>query len=226
MANHPKLAALLGTIVLSFSLVSESQASISMPLRNWTQTPTVTGNATWDFLSFTNLSPTTVPLVFNETITNGVETLVLTIGDSSHLLPPGVYDLKYSISLDGATFETATLNANLTGVFPAATVTKSFFTSPTFSPTAFVTLTSVNGKSASTGADNGLSTIFVDELVSVTGGEIISLGNSFTTTTSTVPEPASLLVWGILGGGLVATAALHGRRRAALPAHPGPMLVK
>jgi hypothetical protein len=212
MAKNLRLVLLVVPVVLTLAYVNEAAASITTSLRSWTLSPTVTGDATWNFISLTNMSPTTVPVTFNETTSNGTENFVLTLGDSSHLLAPGVYELKYSITLDpGAVFQTASLGVNLTGVFPAATVTKYLYVSPTAS-TPFATLSSVNGKSVSTGAVAGLSSLYVDEIVSVTGGAIASFANSFTPTVA-VPEPASLAVWVILGAG-IAIVCIKCRRMA------------
>ncbi len=211
MAAKLKLLSLLGALALSLSLVGETRASIHTSLSSWTQSPIVTGDATWNFVSFTNLSPTSVPLTFNETTSNGIDNLVLTIGDSTHLIRPGIYELKYSISVDpGEYLSSASLGVNLTGVFPAATVTKYLYTSPTYSPTPLTTLKSVNGQSVNTDTIAGLKCLYVDEVISVTGGSVVSLANSFES--SVVPEPASLVVWTILGGGLVAVALWRRRR--------------
>jgi hypothetical protein len=215
MARNLGLASFAGAIVLSLSLVGESRASISTYLASWTRSPEVTGNATWNFISFTNLSPTTIPVVFNETTTSGTDKFTLTIGDSTHLLSPGIYELKYSITLaPGQVFQNASLGATLAGVFPAATITKYLYTSPTFSPSAFSTLTSVNGKSVNTGAVDGLSSLYVDEIISVTGGGVGSISNSFTPET-VLPEPASFVVWSVLAGGIALASARRLRRRTA-----------
>jgi len=215
MAAKLKLLSVVGALALSLSLVGETRASIHTFLSSWTQFPIVTGDATWNFVSLTNLSPTTVPLMFNETTTNGIDNLVLTIGDSSHLLRPGIYELKYSISVDpGEYLSSASLGVNLTGLFPAATVTKYLYTSPTYSPVPLTTLKSINGQSVNTSAIAGLKCLYVDEVISVTGGSILSLANNFES--AVVPEPASLVVWTILGGGLAAVALCRDRRKAGL----------
>jgi hypothetical protein len=223
MAKNLKFASVFGGIVLSLSLVSPSRASINTVLSSWSQSPVVIGNATWTLVSFMNLSPTTVPVVFSETSLSGTDSYSMTLGDSSHVLTPGIYDLKYLISLSpGTSFQTASLSATLTGVFPAATVTKSFYTNSSFSPTALATLTSVNGKLTSTGAVGGLTSLYVDEIISVTGGAVASITDTFTTVTSknenhpqdVVPEPASIAVWTVLVGGVVAFGAGYRRHRA------------
>ena len=211
MARNLRFALVVSCFALGFSFVSDTRASIC--LSNWSVAPAVTGDATWAYIHYSGFSPTTVPVVFRETTSGGVDTVLLTLGGN---LTPRIYDLQYSISLSpGATFQTASLSVDLTGAFSAATVTKTLSTTP--AGNALATLVSVNGNLVSTAAVNGSTTLYVNENISLTEGEIVSITDTFSESESGVPEPASFVVWGALGAGFVAASLWRGRRSKTRP---------
>jgi hypothetical protein len=210
MARDIRLASLVGLITLCLAVASQSRASIvQTTLSNWSVAPVTIGNATWTYVSSVGLNPTTVPLTFTETTSGGLVDYSLTLGNASHELNPGIYDLSYSISLSpGTTFQNDTLDVDLTGFFQAATVTKSLSSSQP--PATLSPLTSVNGSSVSSAVVQGFPMLSVEDSVSLTEGCIVTITNNFGT--STVPAPTSLIVWGVLGGCFVAAGVRRSRR--------------
>ena len=209
MTRSIRLVSRVGLITLCLAFAGQSHASITTTLSKWSVSPITIGNATWTYVSSLRLSPTTVPLTFTETSSGGLDYYSLTLGDASHLLKPGTYDLRYSISLSpDTTFQNASLDVDLTGCFQAATVKKILGDSPLSA--ALATLKSVNGSLASTTVVQGLPKLYVEDSVSLDKGYLVSITNSFGT--STIPEPASLVVWGVLGGCLVAAGVWRNRR--------------
>jgi len=209
MARHRKLVSLVGSIAVCLAFAGQSRASINTTLSNWSVSPVTIGNATWTYVSSLSLNATTVPLTFTETTSGGLDYYGLTLGDASHLLKPGIYDLRYSISLrPGTTFQNDSLDVDLTGRSQVATVTKYLSNSPP--PSSFATLKSVNGSLVSSTAVQGLPRLYVEDYVSLQQGCIVSIINSFGT--SSVPEPASFIVWGVLGACFVAAGARRSRR--------------
>ncbi len=117
-------------------------------------------------------------------------------------------DLKYSVTINsGLIFNQAALDVNAAGISPAFSVTKNIYSDPNFS-TSIGSINHTDNNSPAPVSIYGYSTIYVDDSLSYSAGNLSSVVNTF----SQVPEPSTLALAGLGGIGLVVSAA---RRRRA-----------
>ena len=217
MIRGVKLVALVGLLACGLSLVGESRGSIytitdpltttyTLTVGSWASygaVTTGTGDGVqqqdklWTLVSSSaNLDTTTV--TFSMFTSGGEDYHILTINGP---LGPGTYDLDYSIQINeppATGFNNVSLGVTLNGTSPSATVTKDLYDAD---GGLLDTLTSVNGNSVSTSPTspvNGATFLMVDEEIVVSSGFVYGTTDTYTETL--VPEPATLIVWSLLGG--------------------------
>jgi hypothetical protein len=181
-----KLCLGIGAIFLALSHVGESRAAIT--LADWALNPQTTPPATWTYKS-SSLASTT-PVTFSQAAGSNI----LDVDFISAPLAAGTYTLNYNISLSPNTvFTGAEVSATLSGDPQSAVVTMT-------GQSLNLSTLGTNGGSNDTTSIAGLTSIDVAETIHVTQGEVVSIADSFNTASAGVPEPSSLLVWGLLLG--------------------------
>jgi hypothetical protein len=229
MARNVKLVAVVALLVLGLLFLGPAAASISTgPAPDYYLGTTISGWRTdvdvtqqdkdWHFLS-SNL-PSTMPVSFQKQVIDGQDNHILTIGDTQPDVPitTGTFTLDYTISIiagggPGVSFNSVSLADTASGTGVSTTITKTLYNQSGVEilPSPY-TLVSVNGASDSTTAVNGLTYLKVDEVFTVTHGEIEATTNTFVQ--NSIPEPISLGVWTLLGACGV-TIGWWRRKRAA-----------
>ena len=229
MTTKMRVGAFLVVLCGGLLLVGESRAAVltvpSSPpynttLADWAAVPTIQQEDkqyTWEQnpRAVPPPLPGTTPVQFSLVVIDGLDNHSLTLFDqnSGVTLGPGTYDLNYSIAVvpggNGSSFLSVSPGDTLVGTDAHATITKTLTDSL---GNTVATLVSTDGSTDSTTAVNGLTFLNVNELISVTSGAIFATTDTYVENAN-VPEPASLAIWGLIGGAGIALS--WWRRRAA-----------
>jgi hypothetical protein len=179
--------------------VGEARAALPATYADWTQ-PVIQQDKIWTLLtpSGGTALPGTTPLSF--VLTAGPPDLHSLRINGSALNTGITYDLRYSIAIDlglAPTFliSSAELQADVTG---AKTILKKIYKAATFAAGDLIA-TLTPGLTASFG---GLATIWVDELITIPSASTAgTITDTYTQFDARVPEPATAVVWSLLGVG-------------------------
>lgn len=192
----------LGAVALALLLASESRASIQdTSVGSWGDV--YLAPVTWANNGASQNLANATPVQLSGAA--GAGALELNIGLPG--LAPGFYALDYTITLDpGYHFVDAQVGATLAGANSSATVTET---------ATGLSLTSANGTTETTTSVAGLTSLKVIETITVSNGTVTDVADTFDIATNAVPEPASLLVWGVFGAGGIGVSLLRSRRRTA-----------
>jgi hypothetical protein len=222
MTKFVKLGVGLGALIVGLAFVGESRAAVytipnpsvayNTTVGAWATIPTIRQqDKDWTFV-YTDAPGTNAQFTLD--VLGGEDNHVLTLADagSGQILLPGVYNLEYTIAVNspGATFVSVSLGATFEGTGASASITKWLYTSTDH--TTFIDQLSVNDGDANdyTTLVAGLTFLDVVEQIVVTSGAVKGTTNTFV---EAVPEPATIVMWSMLGGvGLI--FAYRRRKRA------------
>jgi hypothetical protein len=178
---------------------SAAEASIVMPVLDWTRSPVQDQDKLYTLLTGTTL-PSDTELTFETYAFPGLD--LHTVNNSS--LGPGIYQLNYSVEItsSGRFFDTVSLDSDVPRTAPDVLVTKKVYGPQS---TLLTTLTSLAGvPSAIYTFPSGLTKIWINETFGVDQGDVPGkpgILNSATNdyTEVIIPEPAAIVVWTLLG---------------------------
>ena len=199
----------MSVMAISLSFACASRAAVSTTIAGWSLSGGETlSPITWTYNAGPSTLATSTPITFSQIpAAPGSPNDVLSLDFTSAPLAAGTYTLGYSVSLaPNNVFTAAQVSATLAGSNASSVVTET-------GPSINLSTQGTNGGSNNTFSVAGQTTVGVTETFTVTSGEIISVADTFDT--SVVPEPASFVVWGLLGFGGIGASLWYGRRRAA-----------
>jgi len=204
MTKYARIAVALVTLIASLAFVAQSQASIS--LSAWSGSPIqLPGtNTTWTLVS-TNLPDVNTTVTVVDTGLSLALTFDPQLGGATN-----TYTMRYVVSIDPAAlhsrFATATMDSNQTA--SVTNVTKVIRDS-TETGDIVASLVSVSGVPCPiVSLPGALRALYVEETYTFdSNGKLYSVTNTFTE--GHVPEPATCMIWSLLGG----VGAIVGWRR-------------
>jgi hypothetical protein len=180
--------------------VSVSQASIVVPVSDWTRSPVQDQDKLYTLLADTALPPST-EMTFETYTFPGLD--LHTVNNSA--LGPGIYQLNYSVEItsSGRFFDTVSLDSDVPRTAPDVLVTKKVYGPQS---TLLTTLTSLSGvPSALYTFPLGLTKIWINETFRVDQGDVPGKPGVLNSSTNdytqqvVIPEPAAIVVWTLLG---------------------------
>lgn len=198
MNRYLKLALVAITLMAGVAIVSSAQASINTTIDGWSQGAITEGDKLYTWLPGTTL-PDDIGISFATNIRAGFLLHPVSNRDLSELTA-GTYVLRYSVEIvnPDTSFRFGTVKLDSTISYHDVTVTKKIYGDESFT-NPLVTLTSTNGSSPGvTTIPGALRKVWVNETFDLdSNGLLQSASNTYTEVT---PEPATIIVWSLLGG--------------------------